>query len=187
VNVVQSADDRSLPAAPGPGRTVDVTPASSNPGLPGAGSAAVAARASSLDPADQVYRAYAEERSRGVSMPQLNEQMETEARDDAWAPNMENELRDYLARRPVPNALGSTSVECRTTVCRVLSVVNDDILAAVPRTDLQAAVSSLSDESLGREVVVIGVAVMNDSNQPGQGIEAAFLRRADKPSNSIQR
>ena len=54
-------------------------------------------------------------------------------------------------------------------------------------TDLQAAVSSLPDESLGREVVATTVAMMVDPKQPGQVIEAAFLRRANKPSNSSQR
>lgn len=126
-------------------------------------------------------------RSRGESIEQLGNKMKSEARDDAWASNMENELSDYLARRPVPNALGSTSVECRTTVCRIWSVVDDGVLAAVPMTDLQAAVSNLPDESLGREVVVTTVAMMTDSKQPGQMIEAAFLRRANKPSNSSQR
>lgn len=126
-------------------------------------------------------------RARGESIEQLDDKMKSEARDDAWAPNMENELRDFLARRPVPNALGSTSVECRSTVCRILSVVNADVLAAVPLTDLQAAVRDLPDESLGRELVVITVAMTADSKQPGQSIQLVFLRRADKPSNSSRR
>ena len=126
-------------------------------------------------------------RSRGESMEQLADKMKTEARDDAWASNMENELRDYLARRPVPDALGSTSVDCRTTVCRILSVVSDEVLAAAPMTDLQAALAALRDESLGRELVVPSFAMMVDPKQPGRLIEVAFLRRADKSSDSSQR
>lgn len=183
-NVVQSTADRSAPAVPRPERTVDVAPASSDPGLPGPGTAANVAAASSSDPGDEVLRSYAEERARGESIDQTAEKMRTEARDDAWASNMENELRDYLARRPVPNGLGSVSVECRTTVCRVLSVVSDEIVWAVPMTDLQAAMGHLPDESLGRELVVLNIAVIADSKHPGQMIEAAFLRRADKPSNA---
>ena len=129
----------------------------------------------------------AEMRARGETMEQLGEKMKSEARDDAWAPNMENELRDFLARRPVPNALGTTSVQCRSTVCRIVSTVNFEVVTAMPRTDLQAAVGHLRDESLGREVVVISVAMAADSKQPGQSIEVVFLRRADKPSNSSQR
>lgn len=126
-------------------------------------------------------------RSRGESIEQLRDKMKSEARDEAWASSMERELGDYLARRPVPNALGSTSVECRATVCRILSVVDDQVFAAVPMTDLQAAMASLPDESLGREVVSTGLVIAGDSKQPGQMIEAAFLRRANKPSNSSQR
>jgi hypothetical protein len=169
--VVQAAADLSVPATsepptPGP---ADVDPASSS------------------DPGDEVFRTYAETQRRAETIEQLRDKMKSEARDDAWASSMERELGDYLARRPVPNALGSTSVECRATLCRIVSVVSDQVFAAVPMTDLQAALGSLPDESLGREVVVTGVAVIADSKHPGQMIEAAFLRRADKPSNASRR
>lgn len=169
--IVQSAADPGVPAtseppAPGP---ADVDPASSS------------------DPGDEVFRTYADAQRRGETIEQLHDRMKSEARDDAWAFAMERELGDYLARRPVPNALGSTSVECRATVCRIVSVVSDQVFAAVPMTDLQAAVGSLPDESLGRELVVTGVAMTADSKHPGEGIEVAFLRRADKPSNSSLR
>jgi hypothetical protein len=177
-NAAQSAADPGVLAPPRPASTADVVTTSSDPALPGP---------SSPDPGDEVVRADAKMRARGESIEQLDDKMKSEARDDAWAPNMENELRDFLARRPVPNALGSTSVECRSTVCRILSVVNADVLAAVPLTDLQAAVRDLPDESLGRELVVITVAMTADSKQPGQSIQLVFLRRADKPSNSSRR
>ena len=80
VNVVQSATDRSVPTVPEPGRIADVAPPSSS------------------DPGDEVIRTDAEMRARGESMEQLGDNMKSEARDDAWAPNMENELRDFLAR-----------------------------------------------------------------------------------------
>ena len=126
-------------------------------------------------------------RARGETMEQLGDKMKSEPRDDAWAPNMENALRDFLARRPVPNALGTTTVECRSTVCRIVSVVNFQVVAAMPGTDLQAAVAHLPDESLGREVAVISVAMAADSKQPNQSIEVVFLRRADTASNSSRR
>lgn len=166
--VEPSDADRSVPVAPVSGRTADVAIPPSDPG-------------------DEVFRTDAEMRSRGESIEQLRDKMKSEARDEAWASSMERELGDYLARRPVPNALGSTSVECRATVCRILSVVDDQVFAAVPMTDLQAAMASLPDESLGREVVSTGLVMAGDSKQPGQMIEAAFLRRANKPSNSSQR
>lgn len=169
--VVQSAGDLSVPATSEPPTP---SPADDDP-------------ASSSDPGDEVFGTYAETQARGETIEQLRDKMKSEARDDAWASSMERELGDYLARRPVPNALGSTSVECRATVCRIVSVVSDQVLAAVPMTDLQAALWSLPDESLGHEVVVTGVAMTADSKHPGQGIEAAFLRRTNKPSNSSQR
>ena len=63
----------------------------------------------------------------------------------------------------------------------------DEVFAAVPMTDLQAAVASLPDESLGRALVSTGFVMSGDPKHPGQMIEAAFLRRADKPSNSNRR
>ncbi|HKR37766.1 MAG TPA: hypothetical protein VJT10_23180 [Steroidobacteraceae bacterium] len=186
VNVVQSAADPSVPAAARSGSTANVTTTSSDPGLPAPGSTADVAPPSSSDPGDEVIRTDAEMRARGESMEQLSDKMKSEARDDAWAPNMENELRDFLARRPVPNALGTTSVECRSTVCRIVSVVNDQVNAAMPGTDLQGALASLPHESLGREVVFISLAMGADSKRPDQLIEVAFLRRADKSSNSAR-
>jgi hypothetical protein len=186
VNVVRSASDPSVPAPHRAASTANVATTSSDPSPPAPGSTADVAPASSSDPADEVFRADADMRARGESMEQLDNKMKSEARDDTWAPNLENELRDYLARRPVPNALGSTSVECRSTVCRISSVVSDQVFAAVPGTDLQAALSDLAHESLGREVQVISVAMTLDSKHPGEMIEAAFLRRTDPSSNSTR-
>src|SRR6185312_8544689 len=102
VNVVQSAADPSVPAAARSGSTANVATTPSDPGLPAPGSTADVAPPSSSDPGDEVIRTDAEMRARGESMEQLGDKMKSEARDDAWAPNMENELRDFLARRPVP-------------------------------------------------------------------------------------
>ncbi|HEY7642388.1 MAG TPA: hypothetical protein VH814_21825 [Steroidobacteraceae bacterium] len=169
VDDVQSPADLSVPVPPAPGSTADVAPASSS------------------DPGDEVFRTHTEAQARGESIEQLRDKMKSEARDEAWASGMERDLGDYLARRPVPNALGSTSVECRATVCRILSVVDDQVFAAVPMSDLQAAVAGLPDDSLGGDVVSAGLVMTGDPKHPGQMIEAAFLRRADKPSNSSRR
>lgn len=114
----------------------------------------------------------------------MSDKFQSEVREDAWAPNLENELRDYLARWPSPNALGSTDVECRMTVCRVVAVVSDDVVRAVPMTDLQFAVFNLAHDSLGADVTYVSMSVMGDSKHPGQSIEVAFLRRADESDKS---
>ena len=134
-----------------------------------------------------MLRMHAELVARGESLEQLHERMKSEARDEAWASSVEREVGDFLARQPAPNALGSTSVECRKSVCRVLSIVDDHVLAAAPMTDLQEAISRLPDEALGREVVSKGVMVSGNPQRPGQTIEAAYLRRADKPTNANRR
>jgi hypothetical protein len=109
----------------------------------------------------------------------LNKRLKSEARDEPWASDMETQLRDYLARRPAPNAIGSVSIECRKTLCRLVSVVSSTVFEAVPFTDMQAALNDLSNESLGRELVFSNTAVSVDPAESSQTMEIAFLRSAD--------
>ena len=150
------------------------------------GSTPEAISSSSSDPGDELLQAYAQikDQSRGETAEQLSDRMRAEARDEAWASYMENALRDYLARQPYPNALGSPSVECRMTLCRILTAVDDVILVAMPNTDLQAAMYALQQESLGGEVVIGSVEMMVDLKHSGRTIEAAFVRRSKQSSSA---
>lgn len=136
------------------------------------------------DPDEDILQSIVEQWEETPSIGQLRDKMKAEARDDVWASNMETKLTDYLARRPIPNALGSVSVQCRMTICRVISVANDQVHAAVPYTDLQAAIMDLLDDSLGRELAYLTTSVGVLPNNSTQVIQVSFLRRADVSSDS---
>jgi hypothetical protein len=118
------------------------------------------------------------------SIGQLNDRLKAEARDEPWASDMETQMQDYLARRPGPNSIGSVLVECRKTLCRVVSVVSLTVYLAVPGTDLQAALADLPNESLGRELESSHVTVSVDPGDLNQAMEVAMLRRTGDAGGS---
>ncbi|MGH8315022.1 MAG: hypothetical protein ACRETU_07715 [Steroidobacterales bacterium] len=152
---------------------------------PQAGTTTEGTSASPLDPTEEVLQKFARDQSHGPSFEELTDKIKTETRDDAWASYMEAQLSDYLARQPVPNALGSLSIGCRMTVCRVVSLVSDEVVTAVPHRDLQFALFRIPGESLGRDLTVANAIVIVDPKHPGQTIEAFFLQRV-APSDSTQ-
>ena len=133
---------------------------------------------------DAYLRSIFDEWSESPSIGQLNDRLKAEARHEAWASDMETQLQDYLARRPAPNAIGSILVECRMTLCRVVSVVSLTVYEAVPYTDLQAALNDLRNESLGREREFATTAVSVDPKDLNQMMEVAMLRRAGDAGGS---
>lgn len=192
----QSEATSSAPSAPKPAQ---LTPASASSRstpppadslasiVPSIGASATETAFSSgqrSEAADSVAKSIVEQRARGETLEQMSDKFQAEARDDNWAANMENQLGDYLARFPAPNALGSTTVICRMTVCRITSVVSNEVVSAVPMTDLQFAMFKIPHESLGREVTMAAVTVMGDPKNPTQTVEAAYLRRIDAAADS---
>jgi hypothetical protein len=133
---------------------------------------------------DAYLRSIFDEWSEGPSIGQLNDRLKGEARDEPWASDMETQLQDYLARRPAPNAIGSVLVECRKTLCRLVSVVSSTVFEATPYTDLQAALNALPNESLGRELEFGHTAVSVDPKLPDQIMEVAMLHRAGDASGA---
>jgi hypothetical protein len=159
-----------------------------NSSMPELSSASVPVAAAQVatppDPDEDVVQSFVDHWKESPTLEQLSRRMKAEARDDAWASSMETQLGDYLARQPIPNALGSYSVACKLTICRVMSVVSPEAMVAAPNTDLQFALGSLQNESLGRELIYGGVSLGSDPKQPNQIVEISFLRRAGDPGNS---
>ena len=193
-DAILSADD----AAASTGRSLAPVVASTRPAAPSAAKTApdtngMAAPAPGTngpvaavppDTDDAKLRSLFDEWSDSPNIGQLNDRLKAEARDDSWASDMETQLRDYLARRPAPNAIGSVLIECRMTLCRLVSVVSTTVFEAVPYTDLQAALNDLPNESLGRELVFSTTAVSVDPTEPSQTMEVAFLRRAGETGDT---
>ena len=168
------------PADPGAAETV-----ADADGAPAPGAMTTAPLAAVPPNTDGAYlRSIFDGWSESPSIGQLNDQLKAESRDEAWASDMETQLQDYLARRPAPNAIGSVLVECRMTLCRLVSVVSLTVYEAVPYTDLQAALNELRNESLGRELEFATTAVSVDPKDLNQMMEVAMLRRAGDAGGS---
>jgi hypothetical protein len=110
-------------------------------------------------------------------------QFMAETRDESWASVAENALSDYLARQPYPDALGSPDIECRETLCSIITIVDAAVHQAAPSADLQGAMSNLQYDSLGREFVPLSVALQTNEQLPDQIIMMAIVRRV-KPADA---
>ncbi len=125
--------------------------------------------------------------SRHIESPGEMEQMlETETPDSSWSAQTETQLQDYLARQINLRALGSTSVECRATICRVMSVVDNHVFESAPNSDLQTAIGRMRQESLWREFLEADMVmtVAGDPENPGRVYEVAYFRRAARANIS---
>jgi hypothetical protein len=133
------------------------------------------------DPDADFLEKFADRWEEAPSAAELSRRLKSESRDDSWASYMETQLRDYLARRPVPNSLGTTSVRCAATVCRLVSAVNVQIWTGIPNADLQAAMNELPNESLGRELTFVMSSFGEHPQDSTMMVIVVFLKRAETP------
>lgn len=131
------------------------------------------------DPDAEILESFADRWSEAPSAAELSNRLKTESRDDAWASYMETQLRDFLARRPFPNAIGTISIRCAMTDCRLVSAVNQQIWTGVPNTDVQSAMNELPNESLGRELTFVMSSIGGHPNDDTMLVIVVFLKRAE--------
>lgn len=113
----------------------------------------------------------------------LQARMAAESRDEIWASYAERELQDYLARQPFGSAFGSTDVECRQTMCRIMAVADQAVLAASPDADWAKMMSSdLQHESVWRSFSESVDTVVVNHRFPDQVGFVTLLVRADATS-----
>ncbi len=115
--------------------------------------------------------------SRVLTPEQVETKWRAETRDESWAATVEMALDDYLARQPHPNALGLPSIECRVTLCRVVTSVDIAVFQATPNADLQVAMGGIQHESLGRELVSVVEGMSVSAERPDQITMSAYLQR----------
>ena len=109
----------------------------------------------------------------------LGKKFMAEIRDESWAPVAENALSAYLARQPYPEALGSPDIECRATLCSIVTIVDAAVHQAAPSADLQAAMSNMQYDSLGREFVPLTVGLEVDDDLPDQIVMMAIVQSVE--------
>ena len=131
------------------------------------------------EPSDLPQRTDSPDKARIPTPNQLATRWNAETRDESWATPLEIALGDYLARQPHPNALGSPTVECRATLCRVVTSVDATVFQAAPNADLQAAMGNMQHESLGRELVSVVEGISISPEHPGQLTLSAYLQRIE--------
>ena len=96
---------------------------------------------------------------------------------------MEAALSDYIARQPQANKLHPPSVDCRATVCRILTTVDVAVLNASRGATLDQTMGSLELESLGKELESASSMVTTSAEYPDKIGYVYFLRRASASAN----
>lgn len=112
------------------------------------------------------------------SPDQFNQLMNSESRDEYWAANAETRLEDYLARQPNADKLQPPDVECRATVCRILTAADTATLQLTPNADLSHAMSGFRFESESKEFDASAELMVINPKFPDKVGFALFLHRA---------
>lgn len=111
------------------------------------------------------------------SPPERQATLEREPRDEAWAARVEWQLENYLALQEFNAELGAPTVECRTTVCRVLATTDKQTLAAEPEADWQEMMSRLRYETVADEFVRTTHTIVYNHSQPERVGFVTYLTR----------
>ena len=66
----------------------------------------------------------APEQGRPLTLSELHMQLSTQRKDENWALEMEQAMRQFLSQSIVSNEFEVLTVECRTTLCEILAFGN---------------------------------------------------------------
>lgn len=156
----QSAEPGPAGVAP-PSASADAPDARQRPGHDAAGRPAAPDAAGPGTRAAGVPEFFAAALANGAPPPpedlrhatpqQLQALMDSEPRDEAWAAQVEWQLENYLALQPHQAAFGNPTVQCRTSVCRVISTTTKRSMSRTPEADWHELMNGLQYETVSNE------------------------------------
>lgn len=112
----------------------------------------------------------------------LQARMQAEARDEEWASQVEWQVQNYLALQPHNETFGSPRVQCRRTVCRVISTTSKRAVARADDADWHGLMAGLQYESVSNEFARSAETIVYNHSQPDRVGYVTYFER--KPPSS---